>query len=86
MISPFLSVLLMATQYEPNFKQIPSPQINPSLQAETIDLGINQVANEFSRQEAGLRDNMKAMAENQKAIQNELGVQAARSEQDWRNY
>ena len=29
---------------------------------------------------------MKAMAENQKAIQNELGVQAARSEQDWRNY
>ena len=85
MISPFLSVLLMATQYEPNLNQVQQQRVNPSLQAETIDLGINQVAREFQRQEAGLRDNMKAMADNQRALERSNATQNNRAKQDFKN-
>lgn len=75
----------MATQYEPNLNQVQQQRVNPSLQAETIDLGINQVAREFQRQEAGLRDNMKAMADNQRALERSTATQNNRAKQDFKN-
>ena len=60
--------------------------MSPQNNAEQIDLGINRVAAEFSRQEAGMRSNLQAMAENQKAMQRSMRTQMDRSEMDWKNY
>ena len=72
--------------FQPNFNQIQAPGVSPQNNAEQIDLGINRVAAEFSRQESGMRQNLQAMAENQKAMQRSMKTQMDRSEMDWKNY
>jgi hypothetical protein len=72
--------------FQPNFNQIQAPGVSPQNNAEQIDLGINRVAAEFSRQESGMRQNLQAMAENQKAMQRSMKTQMDRSQMDWKNY
>lgn len=59
-----------------------SPQFSPG----QVDVGISQVAAEFSRQESGLRANMQQMKENQAAMQRSMKTQMDRTEMDWKNY
>ena len=68
--------------FQPNFNQIQAPGVSPQNNAEQIDLGINRVAAEFSRQESGMRQNLQAMAENQKAMQRSMKTQMDRSQMD----
>ena len=75
----------MAT-YDPNFNQIQAPQMTPQLNPGQVDLGIERVAAEFSRQESGLRENMKQMRENQAAMQRSAKTEMDRTEMDWKNY
>jgi len=83
MILPFL---LIAMQYNPEFNQIKAPQVSPQLNPGQVNLGIDRVAAEFDRQEAGLRKNMDQMRENERALQRSLQTQFDRSNQDWKNY
>ena len=86
MIPPFIPVLLMATQYNPEFNQIKAPQMTPQLNPGQVDLGIERVSAEFSRQESGLRENMKQMRDNQAAMQRSAKTEMDRTEMDWKNY
>ncbi len=70
--------------FQANFNQIQAPRVNPQIQAEQIDLGIDKVAAEFQRQESGLKSNMQQMQNNQTAMQNSIRTQMKRSEMDWR--
>ena len=59
-----------------------TPQLNPG----QVDLGIERVSAEFSRQESGLRENMKQMRDNQAAMQRSAKTEMDRTEMDWKNY
>lgn len=72
--------------FQPNFNQIQAPGVTPQLNAQQIDLGIDRVAAEFSRQESGRRQNLQAMRDNQAAMQRSLKTQMDRSKMDWKNY
>lgn len=82
MTSPLLSLLLIMQPFQANFNQIQAPRVNPQIQAEQIDLGIDKVAAEFQRQESGLKSNMQQMQNNQTAMQNSIRTQMKRSEMD----
>ena len=84
MTPPLLSLLLIMQPFQANFNQIQAPRVNPQIQAEQIDLGIDKVAAEFQRQESGLKSNMQQMQNNQTAMQNSIRTQMKRSEMDWK--
>ena len=68
-----------------NFNQIQTPAINPQLNAQQINLGIDQVQAEFNRQEQGLQANKEQMRANQMAMERSLKTGAERSRMNWEN-
>jgi len=66
-----------------NFNQIQAPAINPQLNAQQINLGIDLVQAEFNRQEQGMRANKEQMQRNQLAMERSLKTGAERSRMNW---
>jgi len=73
-------------QYQPDFNQVQAQQIQPQLNPGQVDLGIDKVAAEFSRQERGMKQNLEQERANFQAMQRSAKTLMDRSDMDWKNY